>query len=735
MSDRRRSHALGALTAGVLGLTPVWLASPAHAAPISCSAIGTTLTVQADNYFYDQRWSVEGGLLTMHDGAAASDGVQCSVPLSGINVITVNSDAYADDWVVDLSSDWTGQDGTDVLLNLPASTYDTVKLDGSAATGAVTLDYVGTGSTFQFSTDGDVTPDISFDGQFSPMRAVKGGAAADTIDLAGMQAGIYTLPFTGGAANDTITGSDGFDNITGGAGDDTLRGGANADVVDGEEGNDQLFGGDGADVVKDADGADTLDGDAAGGDDGYSDTIQVFWDGWVDQIGDATLSYDKVVFYGGAPVEASLDGVANDGAFGEDSLLGANAVQTFEGDDIIKADGFMQVDTGTGNDALVLGAHYRNPIAWAAGSGSDTLDASGFQGALLGSFMSGGSQLSTQGADSFGGNIDGSGWEIVKGGLGNDDLGAGCACTIIPGAGNDHVDFGEPGTYVADAAADGADTVTVADGVSGVVADYSARTTALSLTLDGEANDGAAGEGDDLDFGVTVLKGGIGNDVLAGSSGADQLTGGDGSDKLLGRGGNDRLAGGTGTDSLQGGSGNDVLLGADGADKLYGGDGDDVLRSDDKYGAPGNDALDGGNGDDDLFGYGGNDTFSEGSGSNGSDLLSGGTGADTVSYALRASGVALTLNGLYDDGASGEGDRISSDIENLTGGKGNDTITGNDLANVLTGGSGKDKLYGLGNNDTFQTVDGLVDALSGGSGTDRAHRDTGDTVSSVEQRF
>ena len=95
----------------------------------------------------------------------------------------------------------------------------------------------------------------------------------------------------------------------------------------------------------------------------------------------------------------------------------------------------------------------------------------------------------------------------------------------------------------------------------------------------------------------------------------------------------------------------------------------------------------------------------------------------------------VSLNGLFDDGAAGEGDKVNSDVENLTGGRGADSLVGNGLANLLTGGAGKDSLSGLAGNDTFQTLDRLVDLLNGGTGTDRAHRDTTDKVTSVEQRF
>ncbi|MDO7867756.1 calcium-binding protein [Nocardioides jiangxiensis] len=741
MTARRTPfRVLVATASGALGFLPLALTSPAHAATLSCSASSGTLTVNAANYAYDQRFSVEGPShhLWIHDGSGAVNGDECSVDVRTVNTIDVQSDAYADDWVVDLGSDWTGLDGTDALLKLPVSQYDTVKLDGTSAGSPVKVDFVGTGTPLQFTTDNDQTPDIQFDNQWGALRAVKGGSSTDTIDLSGLPFQTATISVLGNDGSDVITGSDGSDTISGGAGSDQLSGGPGSDTVDGNDGDDQLYGGGGWDVIHDGDGSDVLDGDWADGEDGYGDQIDAVWDfGYPDQIGDATASYDEVVFYTeGAPVTATLDGVQNDGAFGEDNLLGADSIQTFAGDDVIGGDDFHAIDTGAGNDTLTLGPAFHGMLDWQAGDGTDTLDASAFNGSLHGAFYPGGSMLMTEGAAP--GNIDGGGWETVKGGLLGDDLTVGCACTMIPGQGNDTIRFSgsiSGGTYVAGPAGDGADTVTVDDGISGVKADYSIRSAAVSLTIDGEANDGATGEGDDLDFGITALVGGTGNDTLAGSTSADTLDGFAGDDRLLGRGGNDRLIGDVGIDTLDGGSGNDVLLGQDGADKLYGRDGDDVLRGDDKYGTAGNDTLDGGAGDDDLFGYGGNDTFTEGAAANGSDLIAGGAGVDTASYAARTATVTLSLNGVYDDGAAGEGDRIGTDVENLTGGKGGDTLTGNDAVNTLTGGAGKDKLYGKGGNDTFQTVDSTADTLDGGTGTDRAHRDSIDTTTSVEQRF
>ena len=51
------------------------------------------------------------------------------------------------------------------------------------------------------------------------------------------------------------------------------------------------------------------------------------------------------------------------------------------------------------------------------------------------------------------------------------------------------------------------------------------------------------------------------------------------------------------------------------------------------------------------------------------------------------------VSGAHD---TGDGTDTLSSIENLTGGSGNDTLTGNGSDNVLTGGAGDDTLAGRG---------------------------------------
>jgi serralysin len=59
----------------------------------------------------------------------------------------------------------------------------------------------------------------------------------------------------------------------------------------------------------------------------------------------------------------------------------------------------------------------------------------------------------------------------------------------------------------------------------------------------------------------------------------------------------------------------------------------------------------------------------------------------------------------------------NSEISNLTAGSGNDTVTGNDLGNIIQGGNGNDSLDGGGGADTLRGGRG-DDVLTGGPGDD-----------------
>ena len=122
-------------------------------------------------------------------------------------------------------------------------------------------------------------------------------------------------------------------------------------------------------------------------------------------------------------------------------------------------------------------------------------------------------------------------------------------------------------------------------------------------------------------------------------------------------------------------------------------------------GTSGADLLSGLGGDDILIGLGGDDT------------LNGGSGNDTASYAEQTVALQIRLNTTAAQATGAGNDKLSS-IENLIGGSGNDTLTGNDPANRLDGGDGNDLLNGAAGGDVLIGGRGQ-DILSGGSGADR----------------
>ena len=110
---------------------------------------------------------------------------------------------------------------------------------------------------------------------------------------------------------------------------------------------------------------------------------------------------------------------------------------------------------------------------------------------------------------------------------------------------------------------------------------YGDRTEDLMLSLDGQANDGATGEGDNLSGSIENIVCGSGNDIVVGNGHPNQILGVDGNDSLVGGGGSDTLVGGSGHDTLRGQGAGDVINSADGeADTVSGGSGNDTLTSD-----------------------------------------------------------------------------------------------------------------------------------------------------------
>ena len=163
-------------------------------------------------------------------------------------------------------------------------------------------------------------------------------------------------------------------------------------------------------------------------------------------------------------------------------------------------------------------------------------------------------------------------------------------------------------------------------------------------------------------------------------------------------------------------------------------------------GGPGADTATTGTGDDTFDGEGGRDTFDGGPGDDvlqggvDADTLTGGAGFDLVDYSdrLAAEPVTVTLDDQANDGEPGENDAITT-VEDITGGGGDDRLTGDAFYNVLTGTGGNDTIdpaggedvaSGESGDDTFLVRDGFADRVLCGPGVDTVTADQLDRVES-----
>lgn len=457
----------------------------------------------------------------------------------------------------------------------------------------------------------------------------------------------------GGLGDDNLDGGDGDDELWGGEGDDIVLGGLGADVLLGETGDDDLDGGDGDDDLDGGDGIDTLDGGT-----------------------------------------------------GNDLLTGGNGADTLNGgtgDDYLYAgSGDDTVDAGDGDDTIVGGDGAGND-SYTGGAGSDTIKYASAKAAITVSLLAGSAKSTSSINDAGIGSDTLNSIENISAGSYNDTLIGNADDNVLSGEkGNDYLRGG-----------DGKDTL---DGGAGVdTADYSGKTSAIEVKLNGAnyVTVTVGGSAEDSIKNIENFNGGSDSDTITGDANANSLNGGAGDDVLKGGAGADILDGGAGTDTADFSDKiNAVVVTLSGSIsaivKVKNVSEDTIKNFENITGGSGNDLFVGDSFANVLSGGSGNDCLK---GGGGIDSLDGGDGIDTADFSDKTTSIVAALNGATATTVSVNGLNEDSiiNIENITGGSGNDKLTGDDKSNALIGGLGNDVLKGGKG----------ADSLTGGGGKDR----------------
>jgi Ca2+-binding RTX toxin-like protein len=753
--------------------TTLGLSSPFAAAfgsPAVNNGSATTLTVT-------EQAAVVTGTLRVTDATAATDVIGLSLGSSAAN--TFNSSANTtttalygfggDDTLTggsanDVLVGGTGNDtltggagvdtfnvasGTDTITDLGTGGADTLIV----AAGAIANATLGAAYTATAATSNAGTANLS-----SNALAVDLSLAAGTVG--------YSVTNTGAAT--TFTGSAFADSLTGGAGADTLNAGAGNDTLSGGLGNDSLTGGAGIDTFNITSGTDTITDLGVGGSDVLavsagatatvtvgaaftataattnSGTANLTTAGFGVNLNLATGTTGYTLTNTGAAATLVGSGFADvlTGGAGADTLTGGAGIDTFNitsGTDTITDLGvggsdILAVSAGATATATV-GAAFTATAA-TTNSGTANLTTAGFGVNLNLATGTAGYTLTNTGAAA---TLVGSGFaDVLTGGNGADTLNAGAGNdTISGGLGNDALTGGAgvdtfnvtSGTdTISDLGVGGSDILSVSAGATATATVGAAFVATAATTNSGTATLSSAGLAVDMSLatgstGYTVTNTGVAASFI-GSSFADSLTGG------------------TGADTLRGGAGNDTLVGAGGNDTYIFGltDGTDSIND-----SAGADAI----------------TISAaGAALTGLDFSDSSTTAATGNMTITINGQAITvLNHFtaattvesltFTGGASYKGFALGSAAYTLsnddngarTSSAGVNTIlTGDTVANTLTGNTGNDLLFGGFGNDTLNGGTGadlLVggrdnDSLTGGAGIDTFYVDIGtDTITDL----
>lgn len=362
------------------------------------------------------------------------------------------------------------------------------------------------------------------------------------------------------------------------------------------------------------------------------------------------------------------------GGAGSDTIFGGTGEDLIDGGagrDIINA--------GDGDDRVVYDA---TDISVEADGGRDTIDASSAAATHVRSGKGVTIDLSST-RDAF------SNFESIIGSKFNDTLtGDNAENWIDGGAGNDTIKAGGGNDFVvydaSDTSVDGGfdmDLLTAWNSPVGVTIDLTSATHVNFEDIDGSHF----------------------NDVLTGDSQANYIYAGDGDDVVDGGGGEDTIYLGYGNDTWVYDPA--AWVSEDNWDTPYRAGIDTIDASGAtapvaialfEWPYTGFDNIIGGSGNDELTGTANWDNVLEGGA--GADTIDGGGSSgfgDTASYAGSPEAVTVDLGTGINTGGDAEGDQLSN-IRNLLGSQGDDTLTGDTGANWLEGGAGADQLYGGG---------------------------------------
>ncbi|MBW6401494.1 M10 family metallopeptidase C-terminal domain-containing protein [Roseomonas sp. HJA6] len=402
--------------------------------------------------------------------------------------------------------------GTDSLLE----PNETVVLELFGATGGAV--FAGGATTLQVA--GVI---IDNDGPHS------GGAGNDTM--------------SGTGVGDTLRGADGHDSLLGQGGDDSLLGGTGNDTLDGGTGGDTLDGGLGKNVLR-----------GGAGDDFYvfdetPDTVVEAANAGIDTLlltgAGAAPTLGMMANVERAVVLGAARGVIGNGL--DNLIVGGSGNDTFNGgaghDTLDGGLGNDRLLGGTGNDLYIVNSQ-ADVVIEGANQGIDTVRTTAANHTLqanVENLEAAGAIAHTLTGNALANLITGNvGNDTLLGGAGADTLDGGLGTDRLVGGGGNDFYIVTPGDVVVEGANQGIDTVS-ASGGGGVTLTGNVEVLLLGgdLAMNGVGN-------------------GLGNRI-EGNSAANTLNGLGGADSLFGGGGADVLIGGTGTDSLTGGAGNDLF--------------------------------------------------------------------------------------------------------------------------------------------------------------------------------